>query len=73
MLLLRDWMRAQDADRDRYAQTKLDLAQHNWGHLQEYTVSKDDVIDDILQHAVAARRAARQAERERRAAQREQR
>lgn len=68
VLLFRDWMRAHDADRDLYAQTKLGLAPQQWAHLQDYTVSKDGVIDDIINRAVAARRAARQEERARRAA-----
>ncbi len=67
VLVFCDWLRAHDADRDLYVQTKLGLAPQQWAHLQDYTVSKDSVIDDIIHRAVAARRAARQAVRDARA------
>lgn len=36
MLRFRDWLRANDTDRDNYAHTKRSLAQREWRHVQHY-------------------------------------
>ncbi len=56
MLLFRDWLRANDADRDRYEQTKRELAQLTWRHVQHYADAKTDVVREIIRRAEAASR-----------------
>ena len=34
MLRFRDWLRTNDADRDKYAQVKRNLAKNKWRHVQ---------------------------------------
>ncbi|MGH9573612.1 MAG: GrpB family protein [Candidatus Acidiferrales bacterium] len=48
MLLFRDWLRNNPADRDLYARTKLQLAQQEWKYVQNYADAKTAVIQDIL-------------------------
>jgi GrpB-like predicted nucleotidyltransferase (UPF0157 family) len=48
MLLFRDWLRSNAADRDLYARTKLDLAQREWGRGQDYADAKTAVVQEIL-------------------------
>ena len=55
MLLFRDWLRADDADRDAYLQVKRDLAKRSWRHVQHYADSKTAIVQQILAHAAAAR------------------
>lgn len=40
MLRFRDWLRANKAHRDRYAQVKWQLAQQTWRHVQDYADAK---------------------------------
>lgn len=47
-LAFRDRLLASDADRDRYAAVKQDLATRTWTYVQEYADAKNDVIDEIL-------------------------
>jgi GrpB-like predicted nucleotidyltransferase (UPF0157 family)/ribosomal protein S18 acetylase RimI-like enzyme/predicted nucleotidyltransferase len=54
MLAFRDWLRANRADRELYAQTKLDLAQREWTFVQNYADAKNNVIDQIMARARAA-------------------
>ena len=56
ILLFRDWLRSDSADRDLYAHTKLTLAQQEWKHSQEYANAKTSIIEEILARARAARR-----------------
>jgi len=42
-LRFRDHIRAHDADRDLYAETKLKLAAQNWAYVQNYADAKNDV------------------------------
>jgi GrpB-like predicted nucleotidyltransferase (UPF0157 family)/GNAT superfamily N-acetyltransferase len=51
MLMLRDWLRANPADRQLYAQTKRDLALREWTFVQNYADAKSSVIDAILARA----------------------
>ena len=55
MLLFRDWLRADDADRDAYLQVKRDLAKRSWRHVQHYADSKTAIVQQILARAAAAR------------------
>ena len=51
MLMLREWLRANPADRQLYAQTKRDLALREWTFVQNYADAKTPVIDAILARA----------------------
>ena len=51
MLLFRDWLRANPADRQLYAETKSALAQKEWRFVQNYADAKSAVIDDIMSRA----------------------
>jgi GrpB-like predicted nucleotidyltransferase (UPF0157 family) len=53
MLLFRDWLRANDADRDAYLQVKRDLARRTWRHVQHYADSKTAIVQQILVRARA--------------------
>jgi GrpB-like predicted nucleotidyltransferase (UPF0157 family) len=55
MLLMRDWLRAHDDDRELYAHTKRDLAQRDWQYVQNYADAKTEVVEGILARARAAR------------------
>lgn len=54
MLLMRDWLRADAADRALYERTKRDLAQREWKYLQHYADAKTAVVEAILARARAA-------------------
>jgi GrpB-like predicted nucleotidyltransferase (UPF0157 family) len=58
ILLLRDWLRRSDADRDLYAHTKRILAQKKWKHTQNYADAKTNVIAEIIARAELAARSA---------------
>jgi GrpB-like predicted nucleotidyltransferase (UPF0157 family) len=51
MLLFRDWLRGNAADRDLYAHTKLALAQKDWKYVQNYADAKVVVIEEIIARA----------------------
>jgi GrpB-like predicted nucleotidyltransferase (UPF0157 family) len=51
MLLFRDWLRGNAADRDLYARTKLALAQKDWTFVQNYADAKTAVVEQILARA----------------------
>lgn len=53
MLLFRNWLRANDSDRDRYAQVKQSLAQRQWRHVQDYADAKDSIVREIMGRANA--------------------
>lgn len=55
MLLTRDWLRTDPADRELYARTKRELAQRQWRYVQEYADAKTAVIEEIIARAKAAR------------------
>jgi GrpB-like predicted nucleotidyltransferase (UPF0157 family) len=48
MLMFRDWLRSNAADRDLYARTKLALAQKEWKYVQNYADAKTVVIEEII-------------------------
>ena len=56
MLLFRDWLRANGADRDAYLQVKQDLARRTWRHVQHYADSKTAIVDEIVARATTASR-----------------
>jgi GrpB-like predicted nucleotidyltransferase (UPF0157 family) len=54
MLLLRDWLRTNAADRELYAAAKRELAARDWKYVQQYADAKTDVVADIMSRAEAA-------------------
>ena len=53
MLLFRDWLRTNDADRELYARAKRDLAAQEWKYVQNYADAKTDVVREIIGRARA--------------------
>jgi len=51
ILLFRDWLRHNPADRDLYERTKRALAAREWGEVQDYADAKTAVVEDILARA----------------------
>ncbi len=54
MLLFRDWLRSNAADRELYERAKRDLAQRTWKYVQNYADAKTAVVQEILARARAA-------------------
>ncbi len=54
MLLFRDWLRSNRADRELYERTKRELAKKKWKYGQNYADAKTEVVLEILQRAGAA-------------------
>ena len=55
MLMFRDWLRTNDADRELYERTKRELAKQTWKHVQNYADAKTSVVAEIVARARAAR------------------
>lgn len=55
MLLLRDRLRASEADRELYTRAKRDLAARDWKYVQQYADAKTAVVTEILARAEASR------------------
>jgi GrpB-like predicted nucleotidyltransferase (UPF0157 family) len=55
MLMFRDWLRSNAADRDLYARTKLALARKEWKHVQNYAAAKTVIIEEIIARVRADR------------------
>lgn len=53
VLMFRDWLRKDDADRDLYAAVKQELAEKEWDSVDEYAAAKSAVIQEILARANA--------------------
>jgi GrpB-like predicted nucleotidyltransferase (UPF0157 family) len=51
MLLLRDWLRTHEDDRELYARTKRELAAKEWKYVQNYADAKTAVVHEILARA----------------------
>ena len=51
MLLFRDWLRANEADREHYERVKRELAQRQWKYTQNYADAKTEVVEEILARA----------------------
>ena len=56
MLLMRDWLRAHQDDRELYERTKRALARRTWKYTQNYADAKTTVVQEILARARAAAR-----------------
>jgi GrpB-like predicted nucleotidyltransferase (UPF0157 family) len=56
MLMFRDWLRANDADRELYERTKRELAEQTWKYVQNYADAKTAVVEEIVARARAADR-----------------
>jgi len=54
MLLFRDWLRVNDADRAAYLEVKRELAGRTWRHVQHYADAKSAIVEEILARAAAA-------------------
>jgi GrpB-like predicted nucleotidyltransferase (UPF0157 family) len=55
MLMFRDWLRNNDADRELYERTKRALAKETWKYVQNYADAKTAVVEEIVARARAAR------------------
>jgi GrpB-like predicted nucleotidyltransferase (UPF0157 family) len=55
MLVFRDWLRVNAADRELYASAKRELAARDWTYVQQYADAKTAVVQEIMAHAQAAR------------------
>ena len=55
MLLFRDWLRANDADRAAYLQVKRDLAGRTWRHVQHYADAKTAIVEQVIARATRHR------------------
>ena len=55
MLVFRDWLRSNDADRELYERTKRELAKQAWKYVQNYADAKTSVVEQIVARARAAR------------------
>ena len=51
MVGFRDWLRAHDDDRQRYEDTKRDLATRDWEFVQNYADAKTAVVEEIAARA----------------------
>ena len=49
----RDHLRTNEADRQLYERTKLELAAREWAYVQDYADAKGDVVEEIIARAVA--------------------
>jgi len=57
VLLLRDWLRNDQDDRELYAETKRKLAGQKWKYVQHYADAKSKVVETIILHARAGNKA----------------
>ncbi|MGH2493768.1 MAG: GrpB family protein [Ktedonobacteraceae bacterium] len=53
MLLFRDWLRGNTADRELYERTKRELARQGWKYTQNYADAKTEMVEEILARARA--------------------
>jgi GrpB-like predicted nucleotidyltransferase (UPF0157 family) len=53
MLLFRDWLRRDAADRGLYERVKRELAASGWDDVQDYADAKTAVVEEILGRAMA--------------------
>ncbi len=51
MALLRDWLRANEIDRELYERAKRHLARQHWKFVQNYADAKTEVVEAILERA----------------------
>lgn len=55
MLLFRDWLRSDVADRELYESFKRDLAKREWRYVQDYADAKTAVVEEIISRARTAK------------------
>ena len=53
MLLFRDWLRTNEADRRLYERTKRELAGRTWKYMQNYADAKTQIVEEIMARAAA--------------------
>jgi GrpB-like predicted nucleotidyltransferase (UPF0157 family) len=53
MLLFRDWLRGNEADRRLYERAKRALAQRTWTYVQQYADAKSPIVEEIIARARA--------------------
>ena len=53
MLLFRDWLRTNEADRQLSERTKRGLAGRTWKYTQNYADAKSELVEEILARAAA--------------------
>jgi GrpB-like predicted nucleotidyltransferase (UPF0157 family) len=51
MVSFRDHLRANEAERELYLQTKRELAAQTWEHVQHYADAKSEVVEEIMRRA----------------------
>ena len=51
LLLFRDWLRGNAADRELYAVEKRELADREWKYMQQYADAKTAVVNEIMARA----------------------
>lgn len=51
MVVFRDWLRANVADRKLYLRTKRELASRDWKYMQQYADAKTSVVKEIMARA----------------------
>lgn len=55
MVLFRDWLRTNDADRELYAAAKRELAARDWKYVQQYADAKTAIVAEIVSSAEMAK------------------
>ena len=55
MLAFRDRLRTHDDERERYLATKRELAARHWVYIQDYADAKGEVVESIIERALADR------------------
>ena len=55
MLMFRDWLSENLADRDFYLRTKRELAEKDWKFVQNYADAKSKVVESMIARARSSR------------------
>jgi GrpB-like predicted nucleotidyltransferase (UPF0157 family) len=53
MIVFRDQLRTNEADRELYERTKRELAAREWAYTQDYADAKTEVVEEIIARALA--------------------
>jgi GrpB-like predicted nucleotidyltransferase (UPF0157 family) len=56
MLMFRDWVRSNAADRDLYARAKVALSQKEWSYVENYAYANTAVIEEIIERVPVDRK-----------------
>jgi GrpB-like predicted nucleotidyltransferase (UPF0157 family) len=56
MIGFRDWLCANEPDRDKYAEVKRSLAKSTWRHIQHYADAKTAIVEEIIERAKGNRK-----------------